>query len=244
MRAISTPLRERPRAFTASRPMDRPPPSSSPPNCRCRLWSSTKTASSMPAPLPTARFTRSSTRRSWQSRISRKVNRPDKLQGPGRSQLDFFRLLRSRHEVHLGSDLRQRRQSLRRHRRSRRDLQGDAEGRSLRILQERRSPHPRARARSQGQPDRRLRRQRPRIPHLARRGSVCSLQRSEEGNHRSRPRSRRQYLCGRRRRKASRSEHAGVSASPSGPNSTASPAIDVCPRPVSCSRPPSRPWRQ
>ena len=98
------------------------------------------------------------------------------VQGHGRSELEFLRLFRSRHQVHLGSGARQFRQSLRRHRRSRRNLSGDAERRSLGILQERRSPHPRAGDRSQRKPDRRLRWQRPGVPDFARRAkrSFCT----------------------------------------------------------------------
>ena len=175
-----------PRASIALHPTDRARRSSSRRNCRCRLWSSTRTASSMPPPPPTARFI------DWQRSQPKRKRR---LKATHDDFLERDSSISIRAPSTSGTRSRQRRHiSMSRPAITEKSSKSAAEWTALALFQERRSAHSRARARSQGKSDCRLRRQRPRLSHRAERRSIRSLQRSEEGNYRARHRQCRQHL--------------------------------------------------
>jgi hypothetical protein len=173
--------------------MAKPPLFSSRKNSRCKPCRSAPEAPSTPPPLPTAKSTKSNTS-SGKAQPAKADSSPNR-----RSLLEFFRLLRTRHEIYLGSRTRQVRQPLRRHRRPRRDFPRHAQRRALGLFQERRNSHSRPGLRCPGRPDRRLRWQRTHLSHFSRRRRLRALQRAQERNHRAGARSLRQHLCGRRR---------------------------------------------
>ena len=149
MPATSMSRQARPRACTASRPTARRRSFSSPRNSRCRRCKPAPEARSTRPPLPMARSTswntgpklsrrRTPTAESPPTRKIRiKLRRQRRGDAGHRSLLELIRLFRAGHEIHLGPGAGQGRQSLRRHRRSRRNLSSHAQRRALGLLQER-----------------------------------------------------------------------------------------------------------